>query len=367
MTRKPTRPRVSTSRLATAVAALCFAASILGLAGASNLACGGTTGREGLPVPDSSQADAGQDATVPVDASGQDVDLDAGAFEVTILYADRILPDVQIAAEGGDGGDAGPPPPNCGAGTGVEARGNTANGACPPGQTNTGTLQDDAGRYCCSPTTLVPCTDAGQTGCVGCSGNTADTVDGGVPLCTPTEAQFVALDIERGLITDAGRAPSYVAPARIDGGIQSCYACLQGKQCLDDNLGDMGSECEDAIDDAGATTFTKGTTEKQCQATLACILGTSCNSSALSACYCGAALPSGSCATDTASANDPVPASTDPTVIGGSCDVEISAGLAEPVADGIDVLKNFTNTFLGAGRANFIFACGVAGKCTGCQ
>ncbi len=207
-----------------------------------------------------------------------------------------------------------------------------------------------------APPAFLPCTTAVQTGCVQCTGNASDDVDGGTPLCTPTEAQIIASDVQKGLIDAAGPVPAYVSGQT--GG--SCYACLNAKGCLDDNLGDTGQECEDGA-------FSGGTTEAQCQATIACIFGTSCNAAALSFCYCGAATPSGTCTTDTTAVNDPVPASTDPNVIGGSCDVEIRAGLAHPIADGIDILKDFTMATLAAGRANAIFACGAAGKCAGCQ
>ncbi len=206
--------------------------------------------------------------------------------------------------------------------------------------------------------TLLPCTTVGQTGCVECSGSASDTGGGVLATCTPTEAQIVASDIKKGLITAAGPIPFETPPG------PSCYACLNASGCLDDNLGDTGAECEDTTTPSN---FTSGTTEAECQATLACILGTTCNSTALSACYCGGAPPSGTCTTDTTAMNDPVPASTDPSVIGGSCDVEISTGLAHSIADGIDILKDFTNMDLAAGRANAIFACGVAGKCAGCR
>ncbi len=230
--------------------------------------------------------------------------------------------------------------PACsGVGSGTEATPDTAAGTCPAGQSNT--LKDAQGNFCC--VGLQACTTAGQTGCVQCTGSA------NAPLCTPTEAQFIALDIKNKLDTAAGPAAT-----------GSCYQCLNVKGCLDDNLGDTGSECEDGA-------FSGGTTVAECANTLTCILGTACNASALSACYCGAATPSGTCTTDTTSVSDPVPASTNPAVIGGSCDVEISTGLALSITDGIDVLKGFTNAQLAAGRANAILACGVAGKCTACQ
>lgn len=245
-------------------------------------------------------------------------------------------------------------------GTGTEATPNTAAGTCPASTFNN--LVDNAGNFCCS-SLLVPCTTAGVTGCVQCTGNASDTGGGAIPLCTPTEAQLVASDIKKGLITTAGPAPTYTSAADEPDGaplIQSCYVCLSAKGCLDDNEGDTGAECEDG-------SFAAATTIAQCQATLSCILETTCNASAFSACYCGAATPSGTCTTDTTAVNDPVPASTNASVIGGSCNVEISTGLALSITDGIDVLKNIANANLAAGRAGAIFECGVAGKCTGCE
>lgn len=93
-------------RIAAAAATLCIASTILALA------CGGTTGREGLP---DQGIDGGQDATVTIaDASGPEADLDSGAFDVTILYADRVLPDVAVPIDAEAGaGEAGNPWPNC--------------------------------------------------------------------------------------------------------------------------------------------------------------------------------------------------------------------------------------------------------------
>jgi hypothetical protein len=85
--------------------ALCVASTIL------ELACGGTTGREGLP---DQELDSGQDATVPLDAHDRhDADLDVRSFDVTILYADVVLPDVNAPPPDADAGEAGYPWPNC--------------------------------------------------------------------------------------------------------------------------------------------------------------------------------------------------------------------------------------------------------------
>jgi hypothetical protein len=88
------------TRLRTVVAASCVGSVALGYA------CGGTTGREGLSAP-------AQDASVVADST---VDLDSGAFDVAILYADRVLPDVAArppASDAAGAAEAGYPWPNC--------------------------------------------------------------------------------------------------------------------------------------------------------------------------------------------------------------------------------------------------------------
>ena len=75
------------------------------------LACGGTTGQEGLPLGETptvvAAVDASVDATVSTAMSAQD----SGAFDVAIQYADQDLPEISVqmtsAAEGGY------PWPNC--------------------------------------------------------------------------------------------------------------------------------------------------------------------------------------------------------------------------------------------------------------
>jgi hypothetical protein len=68
------------------------------------VACGGTTGREGLLLPD---------ASLPGDSSSTTVDLDSGAFDVGILYADRVLPDVTAPLDATGAAEAGYPWPDC--------------------------------------------------------------------------------------------------------------------------------------------------------------------------------------------------------------------------------------------------------------
>jgi hypothetical protein len=75
-------------------------------------ACGGTTGREDDPLgtdADGGPLDATLDDAVAADAGTA---YDTGAFDVVILYADRVLPDVSVAPEGGEDA-AGNGLPNC--------------------------------------------------------------------------------------------------------------------------------------------------------------------------------------------------------------------------------------------------------------
>jgi hypothetical protein len=74
-------------------------------------------------------------------------------------------------------------PPACqGFGSGVEASPNTAAGACPAGQTNTGTLNDAQGNFCCS-----------QTPCVGVGTGTEASPDTAAGICPTGSANTGAL------------------------------------------------------------------------------------------------------------------------------------------------------------------------------
>jgi hypothetical protein len=212
--------RASLLRLALGASALAVCGMLAGLA------CGGTTGREGLPTPQA--ADGGQDATLAPDGGIQD--LDAGAFDVTIVYADRLLPDVQIPDAGADGADAMP----------------------------------DGG--------LGPCTSKNPIHCVQCQGNISGDGGNEAGLCTPTEANFVQHDIDLQIATDAGPDPN--------GG---CYSCLFSESCIDDTeYGDNGHECED-----GTFVIVGNTTVADCETAIQCILGSSCATGGVAGCYCG--------------------------------------------------------------------------------
>jgi hypothetical protein len=91
-------------RLRAIVAASCVGSVVLG--GVVTVACGGTTGREGLLLPD---------ASLPGDSGvvDNDADLDSGAFDVVILYADRVLPDVVAPPDATGDAEARYPWPDC--------------------------------------------------------------------------------------------------------------------------------------------------------------------------------------------------------------------------------------------------------------
>ncbi len=219
-----------------------------------------------------------------------------------------------------------------GVGSGVEATPNTAAGTCPAGQSNSGTLKDGAGNFCC--TGLLPCTTAGQTGCVQCQGST-----GG--LCTPTEAALVQQDITKGLATAPGADPA-----------AGCYTCVFNAGGLDDvTFHDVGHECGDL----------PSANQASCTATLSCILANSCawggsvSGSAVSSCYCGTAPISGTCANVGTS-----------NAANGACDNQEAAGLGLAENDGLDILKNFTSTTLASGVANNIFQSAISNNCGQC-
>ena len=167
----------------------------------------------------------------------------------------------------------------------------------------------------------------------GTSGSLPNTTK----TCTPTEAALASRhDIATGHATAPGADP--------DG---SCYACAAEAGCLDDSsFNDTSHECED-LSGANATA---------CEATLACVLGSSCAASGeVSTRHCGAAPVSGSSravgATNAAS---------------GACVTTEAAGLGLATNDGLDVLKSFTSTTLPSGVRNNVFQCAVSNGCDAC-
>jgi hypothetical protein len=185
---------------------------------------------------------------------------------------------------------------------------------------------------------LAACTSSGQTGCVQCQYNNggSSTLPNSDQVCTPTEAALVAHDIASGLATAPGPDPN-----------GSCYQCAALSGCLDDSeFADTDHECED---------LTSAGDPAACEATLACVLATSCGETALSTCYCGTAPVSGSCASVGSS-----------NAANGACMNAEAAGLGLATDDGLDILKNFTSTTLPSGVANNIFQCATSNGCTAC-
>jgi hypothetical protein len=280
------------------------------------VSCGGTTGREDLPM------ESGAGLVAPVDASVDAMETDdgglyTGEFDVAIVYADRELPDVSapidatVGAGETDGGDAGP--------------------------------------------SLVPCTTAGQTQCVSCQGNAADGGAGG--LCTPTEALLVELDIARGSVTDAGSDP-YDPNNPGVAAASGCYTCLYNSGCLDDTtFGDTGHECGDLP--SGDFASGDGTTDMYstlCLATLQCILGSGCalTNGGPTNCYCG----SGGGSQGQCPKNGPA---TD-----GVCKGPETDGFKFTPNDSTDILKNYSDNAEPSGVANQILVCANANSCFQC-
>jgi hypothetical protein len=231
-------------------------------------------------------------------------------------------------------------------GAGIVATPDTATGTCPGGLFNFGLLTDSAGNFCCGD--IHPCTTAAMAAapaansCVTCQYNSSG-------ICSPTEAQFVQLDI----INNVAKGPG---PDNAEG---SCYACLGESSCLDDTVfDDTGNECEDTIG------FTSAGTSAQCEAVISCILassrgGSDCASPGLGGvygCYCGgdATCTAGSLASPVTSG------------VNGACDTEIATALGYPLGDGRDVADTFYDGTRAGGRADSIFNCAAASFCNSC-
>ncbi len=195
---------------------------------------------------------------------------------------------------------------------------------------------------------LVPCTVAGQTGCVECVGNNSKE-------CTPTEALIVQHDIDKGTAHAPGADPA-----------GSCYDCLYQNGCIDDSQGDVEHECHDS-------SVTHGT-EAQCLDVVSCIFGSddlatdslatgtveqgysagNCSSLATYVCYCGTASLTGNCGGSSSAAN-------------GNCSDVIAAGSGFPVSDGTDNLGHFApDTTYASGMGTQIFKCAVNNACAVC-
>jgi hypothetical protein len=205
--------------------------------------------------------------------------------------------------------------------------GPTATPFGPTGTCTGGLVNNGAG--CC--VSLLPCTFAGQTNCVTCSGN---STTGGV--CSPTEAKLVQHDINKGLVTAPGP----------DSATTTCYGCLLNFTCIDDtNFGDTAKECEDPVITIG--------TAAQCESIVDCVFLNSCANPQVSNCYCGTAPTLGSC-------------SANPSGENGICAPQEAAGIGFGQTDGTDIVNHFTDGNRAGGVANKIFGCGINNGCTNC-
>jgi hypothetical protein len=184
---------------------------------------------------------------------------------------------------------------------------------------------------------LVPCTSAGQTGCVKCLENSG--------VCTPTEAALLQIDIDNGKVTAPGPAPADPGDGTI------CYTCMADNFCLD-NSSQTGFECGDspASFTNGAGASVSGPTV--CLNTLECITGTAgmnCPNAAngIGECYCGPSLTPTQCQTATSQ--------------NGPCLSEEIAGFAyTPGATAANtILGEFTTQTQPSGIANALLACAL--------
>jgi hypothetical protein len=195
----------------------------------------------------------------------------------------------------------------------------------------------------CSPPPPVPCTgfSAGANtpaGCVKCTGSTNG-------VCSGTESVFVTKDIKAKLLNGTGGTSGQLTAA-------SCYACLLKNQCIDDDVGDVGQECEDV-----STSSANGPTG--CTAVVNCTIG---NSPSLSGTNCATSNPDSACYCGSAVGT----ACNTPGNANGPCEASEAAGLGFATSDPTDIILNYTNTALPAGQANTIFACAFSNHCAAC-
>jgi hypothetical protein len=268
---------------------------------------------DGAGTNDAAPGDTGAADTAAPDGSGQDASVPDSAT------VDAGVPDAGTADTGG---------PDAGA----RDAGTQDTGTQDTGTQDTGAPDTGAG--------LVPCTTVGQTGCVECQGN--DMPPNATMTCTPTEAAVVQRDIDRGFAKAAGPDGSGSKAAAT-----SCYSCLFQGGCLDDTFyGDTAKECEDPL---------AGGTSAQCLATLSCIFGSSCSSTAVNTCYCGTSILATTCKGNPAAGP-----------INGACASEIAAGLGFSTTDGTDVTAHLTDTTLASGKSDQIFQCALSNQCAKC-
>ncbi|HSY22068.1 MAG TPA: hypothetical protein VK841_08145 [Polyangiaceae bacterium] len=298
---------------------------LLGLAVSTVAACsdtGDTTSIAPACSGASAVADAGgqEDNTVaaPIDASrvslgtndtGASASIDGASMDVSVSTADTGVVDASTET---DGGEAGSHAADGGTGT-------AGTGDATIGDAGASGGAEDAGVVDVN----VPVLDAAAI-TASCEAIT------GLPTCSATAFAFAEHDPTGECLT--------------------CLVNLAG--ALDDNMGDVDNECGD---------LPAAADQMACLATLDCIIPPS-NPTALtcvgskgfaSDCYCGAGVDTGTCAALTT------------TPVGQCTDAE-AAGLDLPAFPPTPVLNAFTNTSLGSGVVNAIFAKAQTAKCTTC-
>jgi hypothetical protein len=176
---------------------------------------------------------------------------------------------------------------------------------------------------------VVPCTMAGQSGCLQCVGSANG-------ICTATEAIIVNRDIAHGNFTGTTLTNS------------SCYSCMVNNGGLDDTTGDQGNECGDVT---GSATLTGITGTAACLATLQCIVTNACDTGSPPSpisCLCGSAV--GSACLTSGAANGPCLQDE----ING-LDIGTGTVLGSLVeGDPTSTQKAFATKALGSGQANSI-------------
>ena len=265
------------------------------------------SGTQDSESPDTGAADGGTTDTGTPDTGGHDAEADAAAMDA--------------------GADTGSHD--------AEADSTLSDGAADAGPADAGSTEAEAGS-----TGLVPCTTAGQTGCVQCWGNTSN-------LCTPTQAVLVQLDITKGTATAPGQDPT-----------AGCYSCLVNADCINDDVsGDTNHECDDLAGNFGGDGGGAGQSSSTlCLATLSCIVTSACanTNDGESFCYCGSGGGGPSACASAGSATN------------GACKSAITDGLYPNPNDSTDVLKDFTDTTQPSGMADQVIHCAVSNHCTQC-
>jgi hypothetical protein len=122
MTEGLSKPASKRTRCNARMMLLCGAAAFGLSAACFGVACGGSSGHEGLPMAgplgDATVGDGPETSLTPLDATsdrdaGPPQEAGSGDFDVQIMYADRVLPDVDAPPEAGSGEAGGPTYPNC--------------------------------------------------------------------------------------------------------------------------------------------------------------------------------------------------------------------------------------------------------------